>query len=136
MYALTAVVLTLKMAVNSVVQGVARNRARVFTVEEDARMMGGRLEATEVAIVDKAARAWRNDLENIPIFLILAGIYVMAGLGRGAFEVYCSVFMVMRILHTYFYLNGIQPWRTVAYTVGAITMLALVIQLFVQVVLA
>ena len=47
------------------------------------------------------------------------------------FIVYCAVFTVARILHTIFYLNAMQPWRTIAYTVGAIAMLALIIHLFV-----
>lgn len=136
MYALTAFVLTLKMAWISVVQGIGRTNSKVFTIPEDARMFGGQLAAAEVPSVDRAARAWRNDLENIPIFLILAGIYVMAGLPDGPFEVYCCVFMAMRILHTYFYLKGIQPWRTVAFTIGAFAMFALVFQVFVQIVLA
>jgi uncharacterized MAPEG superfamily protein len=136
MYALTAIILTLKMAWISVVQGIARTNAKVFTVPEDAKMFGGKVAATEVPAVERAARAWRNDLENIPIFLILAAIYVMAGLSRGPFEIYCVVFIVMRILHTYSYLNSIQPWRTVAFTVGALAMFALVVNLLVAVVLA
>ena len=40
-------------------------------------------------------------------------------------------FTVARILHTLFYLNAMQPWRTIAYTVGALTSFALIIHLFV-----
>jgi len=61
-------------------------------------------------------------------------IYVMAGLSRQAFAIYCVVFMVIRILHTFFYLNAVQPWRTVAFTIGAVAMLALVIHLLIRVV--
>ena len=61
-------------------------------------------------------------------------IYVMAGLSRQAFAIYCVVFMVMRILHTFSYLNAVQPWRTVAFTIGAVAMLALVIHLLIRVV--
>ena len=86
--------------------------------------------------VQRAARAWRNDLENIPIFLILAGIYVDADLRLTAFVIYCLVFMACRIVHTICYLNSIQPMRTIAFTIGAATMLALIIHLFIGVVLA
>jgi uncharacterized MAPEG superfamily protein len=57
-----------------------------------------------------------------------------AGLSRQAFAIYCVVFMVMRILDTFFYLNAVQPWRTVAFTIGAVAMLALVIHLLIRVV--
>jgi uncharacterized MAPEG superfamily protein len=134
MYTLTAIVLALKMAAISVVQGRARVNAGTFTNPEDANTFGARLATAEPPEVERAAKAWRNDLENIPIFLIIAWIYVYAGLSPGAFVVYCIVFMVARIAHTICYLNAIQPARTIAFTVGALTMLAMMIHLFVVVV--
>lgn len=135
-YALTAIVLTFKMAAIAVVQGRGRVGAQTFDNPEDAKLFGGKFEAQQVPPVERASKAWRNDLENIPIFLILAWIYVAAGLSVGAFEIYCVIFVVARILHTIFYLNAIQPWRTIAYTVGAIAMLVMMIQLLIRVVFA
>jgi uncharacterized MAPEG superfamily protein len=43
--------------------------------------------------------------------------------------------MAARIAHTIFYLNAIQPMRTISYTVGAITAMTLMIHLFIGVVL-
>ena len=134
MYAITAIVLALKMAGISVVQGRARMSAGVFTNPEDAKAFGGRQASAEAPMVERASKAWRNDLENIPIFLIIAWIYVAAGLSAGAFVIYCIVFMAARVTHTICYLNAIQPARTIAFTVGALTMLALIIHLFVAVV--
>jgi uncharacterized MAPEG superfamily protein len=134
MYAITAIVLTLKMAVISIVQGRARVNARVFTNPEDAKAFGGQQASAEVPMVERASKAWRNDLENIPIFLILAWIYVYAGLAPYAFVIYCIIFMIARVIHTICYLNAIQPGRTIAFTAGALTMLAMIIHLFVTVV--
>ena len=134
MYAITAIVLALKMAAISIMQGRGRANAGVFTNPEDANTFGARLAPVEAPEVERAAKAWRNDLENIPIFLIIAWIYVYAGLSAGAFVVYCIIFMAARIAHTICYLNAIQPARTIAFTVGALTMLALMIHLFVGVV--
>jgi glutathione S-transferase len=134
MYAITAIVLALKMAVISIVQGRARVNARVFTNPEDAKAFGGQQASAEVPMVERASKAWRNDLENIPIFLILAWIYVYAGLAAYAFVIYCIIFMIARVIHTICYLNAIQPGRTIAFTVGALTMLAMIIHLFVTVV--
>jgi glutathione S-transferase len=134
-YAITAIVLTFKMFANSLVQGRGRVTSHVFTIPEDAQLFGGQLEAEEASSVQRASKVWRNDLENIPIFLILAWIYVAAGgLSAGAFELYCVVFVVMRILHTIFYLNAVQPWRTIVFTIGVGAMFALVIHLLVEVV--
>ena len=94
-------------------------------------MFGAELVAQEVPAVQRANNAWRNDLENIPMFLILALVYAIVGLSPTLFILYCVVFTVARILHTIFYLNAVQPWRTIAYSVGAIAMFALMIHLFV-----
>jgi uncharacterized MAPEG superfamily protein len=134
MYAITTIVLALKMAAISIVQGRARVSAGIFTNPEDVRAFGGQQASAEAPMVERANKAWRNDLENIPIFLIIAWIYVAAGLSAGAFVIYCIVFMAARIMHTICYLNAIQPGRTIAFTAGALTMLALMIHLFVAVV--
>lgn len=136
MYALTTIVLALKMVAVSVAQGRARTKAGLFANPEDAKSFGGQPVDLEPPMVRRAARAWLNDLENIPIFLILAWIYVAAGLSAGIFTIYCIVFVLARIVHTISYLNAIQPMRTIAYTIGGITTLALMINLFVKVVIA
>ena len=135
MYAITTIVLALKMFAIAVVQGRARTTEGAFLNPEDAATFGGKAVPQEPEIVQRAARAWRNDLENIPIFLILGWIYVTAGLSPAAFVIYCIVFMVARIVHTICYINSIQPWRTAGYTVGALVTLALIIHLFIAVVL-
>jgi glutathione S-transferase len=136
MYTITAIVLTFKMVAISLAQGRARVAAGIFVNAEDALTFSGKEAPEEAPAVQRAARAWRNDLENIPIFLILALIYVSAGLADTPFIIYCLVFMACRIGHTICYLNAIQPARTILFTVGALTMLALIIHLFVGVVLA
>jgi glutathione S-transferase len=135
MYALTAIVLAIKMSAIAIVQGRARTGAKAFLNPEDARMLGGQPVAEEPEIVQRASRAWRNDLENIPIFLILAGIYVAAGLSVTAFVIYCVVFMAARIIHTFCYINAIQPLRTISFVVGAVAMLAMIVHLFIAVVI-
>ena len=134
-YALTAILLTLKMSAVSVVQGRARVAAGIFVNPEDAKTFQASEGPSDAPSVQRASRAWLNDLENIPIFLILCGIYVAADLSTTAFVIYCLVFTVARIAHTIFYLNGIQPMRTISYTVGAAVSMALMIHLFIGAVL-
>ena len=136
MYAITAIVLTLKMSAISVAQGRARTSAGIFVNPEDAKMFHATQATEEAPAVQRAARTWLNDLENIPIFLILAWIYVAAGLSSTAFVIYCVVFVVARVAHTVCYLNSIQPMRTIFYTVGALATLALMVHLFIEIVLA
>jgi glutathione S-transferase len=136
LYTLTPIVLALKMTAVSVAQGRGRTAAGIFVNPEDAKLFRANQAPEEALAVQRASRAWLNDLENIPIFLILAWIYVAAGLSSTAFVVYCVVFMVARIAHTICYLNSMQPLRTIVYSVGALTTLALMVHLFIVVVLA
>ena len=128
-YALITIVLSLKMSAIAFVQGRARTGEKKFAIPEDAKLFGGEVVAQEVAGVQRAANAWRNDLENIPIFLILALVYVMAGLSASMFVIYSTIFVIARILHTVFYIRAIQPWRTIVFTIGAAAMFALIIHL-------
>jgi glutathione S-transferase len=133
-YALTTVILFFKMSANSVVQGVARTSSKTFVTPEDARFFAHSAPAADEApMVKRAAMAWRNDLENIPIFLFLGLIYVTLNVWpQGAF-IYFSVFAVARILHTIAYLNGMQPARTIFYTIGAVVCFAMAIQILIAV---
>jgi len=124
------------MSAISIVQGRARTQAKKFLNPEDARTLGGESVTEEVEMVLRGGRAWRNDLENIPIFLILGWIYVAAGLSTTLFIIYCAVFVIARILHTICYLNAVQPLRTISFVVGSLAMLGLIINLFTRLVLA
>lgn len=124
------------MSAIAVVQGRARTQAKKFLNPEDARTLGGEAVTEEVEMVLRGGRAWRNDLENIPIFLILAWIYVAAGLSTTPFIIYCAVFVIARILHTICYLNAVQPLRTISFVIGSLAMLALIVNLITRLILA
>lgn len=129
-YALTTVILFFKMFAISIVQGVGRLNSRTFVTAEDARFFTHAPPAPDEApIVKRAALAWRNDLENIPIFLFLGLIYVTLGCWPGGVYIYFTIFVIARILHTIAYLNGMQPWRTIFFTVGMFVCVALSIQI-------
>jgi uncharacterized MAPEG superfamily protein len=133
-YSLITVILFFKMLANSVVQGRARTGAKVFVTPEDARFFGATAPAAdELPLVKRAAACWRNDLENIPIFLFLALIYVTLGCWpQGAF-IYFTIFVIARILHTVTYLRGMQPARTIVYTLGLLVCVIMSIHILIAV---
>ncbi|MGA6970784.1 MAG: MAPEG family protein [Candidatus Binatus sp.] len=133
-YSLITVLLFFKMSANSVVQGVARTGAKAFPNPEDALFFGAPAPvANELPTVQRAAACWRNDLENIPIFLFLALIYVTLGCWpQGAF-IYFTIFVIARILHSVAYMRGMQPARTIAYTIGAAICLILSVHILIAV---
>lgn len=117
--------LALKMWANSMIQAVGRFKNKVFVNPEDARVFGGLMKTDinpstqEHPLVSRASLCWRNDLENIPLFLLLALGYVLIGGSTYWGILYFSVYTVARVLHTWFYMAMLQPWRTLVYEVGA-----------------
>ncbi len=133
-YALTTVILFFKMASISLIQGRARVGTKTFVIPEDAEFFGQSAPAPdELPIVKRAANAWRNDLENIPIFLFLGLIYVTLGCWPPGAFIYFTIFVVARILHTIVYLRGLQPWRTIFFTIGLAICFILAIQILIAV---
>lgn len=130
---LSLVVLFFKMAAISLVQASGRMRNDAFAWPEDARVFGrGSAPATrEPEIVERATRCWRNDLENIPIFLFLGLGYVLSGGVPWWAAVYFGLFTAARIAHTFFYLRGRQPHRNIAYMIGLLVCVALAVHLIV-----
>lgn len=117
-YALTAVLLFVKMLAVSLYQGFHRISKRTFAVPEDAALVGQQAADKELPQVQRASQVWRNDLENIPIFLILAIAYIWVKASPTIAVWLFPIFVAARYLHTLFYLYGLQPWRTIAYGIG------------------
>ncbi|HEY9843464.1 MAG: MAPEG family protein [Candidatus Sericytochromatia bacterium] len=117
--ALCAVLLFFKMAVLGIFQSATRSRLKAYTVPEDALLLGKTEPVTaEHPDLLRANNAYRNDLENIPVFLSLALIFLHLHAGDGAAMVYFPLFTLARIGHSIFYVRGLQPWRSISYGVG------------------
>jgi len=130
-YGVASVLLFFKMFAISVYQGFHRIGKLTFNTPEDAAFVGREVAKEELPQVQRAARAWLNDLENIPIFLGLGVAYILVGASPSSAAWLFLAFTVARYLHTLFYLCGVQPWRTVAYAVGVVCLFIMSIQILV-----
>ncbi len=125
--------LALKMWANSAIQAFARFKYKTFVNPEDAKVFGAMLKTemsvqpVEHPLVQRASLCWRNDLENIPLFVILSLGYVLIGGSEILALGYFSVFVFARVLRTIFYISMVQPWRTLAYELGACATLVMAI---------
>lgn len=133
-WSLGAVALYAKTVILVSVQGRLRVRHGVYTRPEDARVYGrGAPEAErDVPMVERAQSVLRNDGENVPYFLALSLGYVSLGCWPAGLPLYILGFVVARYAHTAFYLWPRQPWRTNAYSLGVVIMLAMSVHLVVR----
>ncbi|HEY1076094.1 MAG TPA: MAPEG family protein [Fontimonas sp.] len=115
---LCSVILFAKMFAISLYQGWHRIGRGSFRNVEDAKFAKRTPVAEELPEVQRAARAWANDLENIPVFFALGILYVMTGASAAAAPWLFGTFTVARIGHTFCYLNQLQPWRTLSFGIG------------------
>lgn len=124
-YAMCAVLLFFKMLGLSLYQGYHRIGKGRYKNPEDAAFVGKTPVSEELPQVQRAQRAWQNDLENIPVFFALGLIYVLVEAAPAAGPSFFATFTAARCVHSISYLLELQPWRTVAYGVGLICLVGM-----------
>lgn len=117
-FAMALAALFLKTTLTSTLQVLARFRSRRFMLPEDAALVGVRPQSAESAFVQRCAGVWRNDVENLPLFLTLALTFVLLGGDAKSAQLLFAAYVVLRYAHTVIYLRGVQPWRAVCYLAG------------------
>ncbi|HET9449650.1 MAG TPA: MAPEG family protein [Aggregicoccus sp.] len=123
--ALCTLLLVVKMSVMGLWTAVVRSRRGQTLNPEDARQYGHQVAAAEHPDVERSLRAHRNDLENIPPFLLLAFAAVLAGAHPDAVRVCLVAFTFARFVYTLAYVYSAQPWRSLSWTVGLLSTLGL-----------
>ncbi len=129
-----SVLLVLKMGAVAFATANTRRKAKVVLNPEDTKVNpGAHAGGEEAPETLRAKRAHQNDVENIPGFLVLALLFTLTGCSATAGWAYFGVYFVARTLHTFFYLNALQPFRTAAFFVGQLAQLGIMVQLLMQV---
>lgn len=131
-YAVCAVIVVLKMYMVGFYTGVVRRRVGVTTIREDVRQ-GTQLAEVEHPEVQRVHRVHRNDLENIPAFLALGLIAVLAGVSPLGAEICFVLFTAARVTHTLAFLNAKQPWRSISFGLGVLANMALMVMILIRV---
>jgi uncharacterized MAPEG superfamily protein len=112
--------LFLKMFSNSLIQGYARFRSKNFKYVEDQKFFAKSDEPPkpQTDLQNRADAAWRNDLENIPVFFVAALCALMTGINPLTYKLLVTVFCLARTMHTFTLIFPLQPWRTMAFSAG------------------
>lgn len=131
LYAVCAAVLVLKMWLTGNGTGLLRVRKGVFISPEDYAA-AGRPPAGADEQIERVRRAHLNDLENILPFLVVAFLLAASGVSYRLVWWLVVPFTAARVLHTVFYVVGLQPWRTLAFEVGNVALLVTTLALLVR----
>ena len=126
-YAITCLVLCVNLLFLWGYSGAARGKTKTAINEEDAVRFGASLAGTDPPTVARVLRAHDNAQASIYPFLFLGLVFVLAGGTAGTATVIFGIFTGARLLHSFFYLAGKQPWRTIFFSVGGLATIVLML---------
>jgi prostaglandin-E synthase 1 len=128
-YAVTLLVLSANLVVLWAASGAARNASKAAINPEDAALFKVPLLAQDPPAVARVLRAHANAQATIYPFLFLGLTYVLVGGSALVAWIIFAIFVVARIVHSIVYLAGKQPWRTIAFSVSGLALIALAVAL-------
>jgi uncharacterized MAPEG superfamily protein len=129
-YCLAAVALCLNMLGLWGYSGAVRNKSKTTPNPEDASTVakGSTVTTESPPVVARVLRAHRNATDNAVPFLILGFLYVLLGATPKMAWILFGGFTLARYCHTFFYVGGKQPWRSVAFVAGGLLTLGVMVQ--------
>lgn len=116
-FALCCVILFFKMSAIVIFQAIQRSKTK-YVINPEDKLIPGAIVGGTTPELDRSNNAFRNDFENIPIFLFLALSYVLLNCWETGAIIYFSTFTFARCLHTFSYLKALQPWRSISFGIG------------------
>lgn len=126
-YAVTCLLLCANLIFLWAFSGATRGKTKTAINAEDAARFGGTLLDADPPEVARVLRAHANGQANIYPFMFLGLVFVLAGGSTMAAEIIFGIFVAARFAHTYVYLAGKQPWRSIFFIVGGLATIALMI---------
>ena len=126
-YAITALLLCVNLLILWGYSGSVRGKSKKSPNDEDVSQFGMGLAETDPPQVARVLRAHRNAEASIYPFLFVGALFVLAGGSVGAAWWFFGIFTVARLLHSVAYIRRMQPWRTIFFVVGALTTIALML---------
>jgi uncharacterized MAPEG superfamily protein len=133
LYVVVYILLALKMVAVGSYTSVLRLRRRVYSTPEDYQLQGMTPTQARDEDIERVRRAHQNDLENILPFFVLGFLFLMTRPSLTAASIYLVGYLIARTLHSIFYIRSLQPHRTIAFTLGGVLTLAMIVQTLVAV---
>ena len=136
LFAICCAILSLLMLFLAGLTPAKRAKAKKYINPEDGKVsFAGTsvLDGPEDPATARVQRAHRNLNESLPMFFGLGLVYVLAGASPMGAKVCFIGFTAARVMHTLAYLNGLQPWRTIFYALGAFALTGMVVMTLMRV---
>jgi uncharacterized MAPEG superfamily protein len=127
LFGLTYLLLVFKMVAVGWYTSFLRIRKGVYATSEDYALQGLIPASGPDEEIERARRAHRNDLENILPYFGVGLLYALSSPSVTAARVYFIGYLVARVLHSVCYILQLQPYRTIAFGVGQIIMLIMLV---------
>jgi uncharacterized MAPEG superfamily protein len=128
-YAVTGILLALNVLLVWMYSGVVRTKSKTAVNAEDAAQFKTPLVDRDPPEVARVLRAHANAQANIYPFLFLGLVFVLAGGSAKAADIIFGSFTVARVGHSFAYLAGKQPWRTIFFVMGGLATIALMVEI-------
>lgn len=128
-YAICSVILSMEMLILGFKTAATRAKHKAFMNPEDAAVnfKDAQLVDAEHPEVARVIRAHRNLQESLPMFFAIGLIAVLIGASPLGIEICCGLFTAARVLHAIVYIRGLQPWRTICFAVGTMSLVGLMV---------
>ncbi len=127
-YALGSAILVLQLIALALYTGTVRALRKKWVNPEDAKLNKGESTEQDHPDVRRAWRAHYNLLENAVPFFVIGALYVATGATHKGATIYTATFVGVRLLHSVFYILGIQPFRTIMFAVGVAACIGMAVQ--------
>ena len=129
LYALCSAILVVTLYAIGFWTAKVRNDRKAIVNHEDVKVnSGAAVVDVEHPDVQRLKRAHMNAIENAVPFFVIAFLYTQTSPSMTVARALFFTFVAIRVLHAIFYATAKQPFRTLAFTVGAIINLAMVVQ--------
>jgi prostaglandin-E synthase 1 len=131
LYVICSAVLSLLMLFLGGLTAARRAKVKKFVNPEDSKVAFDKaatvVEGAEHPEVARIQRAHRNLLESLPMFFALGLAAVLSGASPLGVKICLGAFTGARVLHSIVYLNELQPWRTIMYAIGALSLVGMMV---------
>jgi uncharacterized MAPEG superfamily protein len=129
LFALTSAILAVQLILLAFWTGTARALSKTFVNPEDAPLnKGGSQAESDHPSTQRAKRAHQNALENAVPFFAVGLMYALTSPSQTGAQAYFFTFLGARLLHSVFYLWGKQPFRTMMFSIGALAIIGMAVQ--------